>query len=104
MISRGDIYQADLERHGVRPCVVVTRDEAIPVLAALTVVAVTGSVRTHPAEVELDERHGLDQVSAANCDVVVNVPKDHLLRRRGALDPETLRQLDAALAIARGLS
>jgi len=101
--ARGDVYDADLGPHGNRPCVIVTRDVAIPVLNALSAVAVTSTVRGHLAEVELDERHGLDHVCVANCDVVVNVPKALLGRRRGALDVETLRRVDATLKIALDL-
>lgn len=102
MINRGDVWDADLGVHGHRPCVVVTRDEAIPVLARITAVGITRRRRGHRVEVELDSRHGVDP-SVANCDVVVNVRKDELLRRRGELDPETLRRLDDALRLALGL-
>lgn len=103
MIARGDVFDGDLGEHGRRPCVAVTRNEAIPVLNRLNVVLVTSRIRGHIAEVELDERHGLDHTSAANCDIVVNLRKERLVRRRGSLDPETLRRLDSALALALGL-
>lgn len=103
VIARGDVFDADLGPHGHRPCVIVTREWAIPVLNALTAVAITSTIRGHVAEVELAERHGLDHPSVANCDIVVNVSKALLTRRRGALDPETLRHLDVALALALGL-
>lgn len=55
------------------------------------------------AEVELSSEHGLAEPSVANCDWVVNVAKDRLVRRRGALDPATIRRLNAALVLALGL-
>jgi len=103
VITRGDVYDADLGPHGNRPCVIVTRDVAIPVLNALSAVAVTSTIRGHLVEVELDERHGLDHACVANCDVVVNVPKALLGRRRGALDVATLRRIDATLKVSLGL-
>jgi len=103
VIARGDVFDGDLGEHGRRPCVVVTRSLAIPVLTRLNVVLVTSTIRGHAAEVEIDERHGLEHASAANCDMIVNIRKDRLVRRRGALDPETLRLLNTALKVALGL-
>ena len=99
MIARGEVWDADLGP-SVRPVVVATRESAIPVLARLTCVVVTSTVRGHVAEVELSGTHGLREPSVANCDWLINVAKDRLVRRRGALDPVTLRRLGAALAIA----
>jgi mRNA-degrading endonuclease toxin of MazEF toxin-antitoxin module len=102
VIARGEVWDADLGPL-VRPVVVVTREVAIPVLSRLNCVAITSKVRDHVAEVELTSAHGVDEPSVANCDWVVNVAKDRLVRRRGTLDPVTLRRLNAALVLALGL-
>jgi mRNA interferase MazF len=102
VIARGDVWDVDLGV-AVRPAVVVTRETAIPVLSRLNCVMVTSTVRGHVAEVELAEAHGVREASAANCDWLVNVAKDRFVRRRGELDPPTLRRLDVALTIALGL-
>lgn len=102
MIARGDVWAADFGVV-VRPVVVVTRATAIPVLARLNCVVVTRTGRGHVAEVELSSAHGVEDPSFANCDWIVNVAKDRLVRRRGELDPFTLRRLGAALVIALGL-
>jgi mRNA interferase MazF len=102
VIARGDVWDADLGPI-VRPVVVATRETAIPVLSRLTCVVVTSTVRGHVAEVELSRSHGLREPRVANCDWVVNVAKERLVRRRGALDPLTLRRLNAALVLALGL-
>jgi mRNA-degrading endonuclease toxin of MazEF toxin-antitoxin module len=102
VIARGDVWDADLGPI-VRPVVIVTREVAIPVLSRLNCVAVTSKVRDHVAEVELTRDHGVDEPSVANCDWVINLAKDRLLRRRGMLDPITLRHLNAALVLALGL-
>jgi mRNA-degrading endonuclease toxin of MazEF toxin-antitoxin module len=102
VIARGDVWDADLGPI-VRPVVVVTREVAIPVLSRLNCVAITSKVRGHVAEVELARAHGVEEPSVANCDWILNVAKDRLLRRRGALDPSTLRQLNAALVLALGI-
>jgi mRNA-degrading endonuclease toxin of MazEF toxin-antitoxin module len=102
VIARGEVWDADLGPI-VRPVVVVTREVAIPVLSRLNCVAITSKIRDHVAEVELTRAHGVDEPSVANCDWVVNVAKDRLVRRCGTLDPVTLRHLNAALVLALGL-
>lgn len=102
MISRGEVWDADIGPI-VRPVVVVTRERAIPVLSRLVCVAVTSKVHRHPAAVELSSAHGLREPSFANCDWLITLAKDQLLRRRGALDAVTVRRLNAALVVALGL-
>ncbi len=102
MIARGELWDADLGAV-VRPVVIVTRETAVPVLSRLVCVAVTKTVRGHPAEVGLSRSHGVDEPSVANCDWVITLSKDRLLRRRGQLDPTTARHLNAALVLALGL-
>jgi mRNA-degrading endonuclease toxin of MazEF toxin-antitoxin module len=102
VIARGDVWDADLGPI-IRPVVVVTREVAIPVLNRLNCVAITSNVRDHVAEVELTRAHGVEEPSVANCDWVINIAKDRLLRRRGMLDPTTLRHLNAALVLSLGL-
>lgn len=102
MIERGDIWDADLGSV-VRPVLVVTRETAIPILNSVVCVAVTKTLRGHLAEVELTREHGVDEPSAANCDWLMTLAKERLIRRRGSLDPVTIRRLGAALVIALGL-
>jgi mRNA-degrading endonuclease toxin of MazEF toxin-antitoxin module len=102
VIIRGEVWDADLGPI-VRPVVVVTREHAIPVLSRLVCVAITSKIHGHPAAVELSRAHGVQEPSFANCDWLITVAKDRLLRRRGSLDSVTTRRLDAALAVALGL-
>jgi mRNA interferase MazF len=102
VIARGEVWDADLGAI-VRPVVIVTRETAIPALSRLNCVAITSTIRGHVAEVELSRSHGVKEPSVANCDWVMNLAKDRLLRRRGALDPVTVRRLNAALVLALGL-
>jgi len=94
----------EFPRAGVHPGVVLTREEAIPVLASVTIALVTSTRRGHPAEVSLDD-DGLDLRSGSviNCDDLATLPKRMLGRSRGYLGPEKIRDLDRALAIALGL-
>jgi mRNA interferase MazF len=64
---------------------------------------VTGTVRGLPTEVPLGRDHGLARECVVNCDNLFTIPKSSLGRRRGALDPDSLAQLRAALLIALDL-
>lgn len=104
MIHRGDVYDADFPIAGPHPAVIVTREQAIPVLSAVAVVLVTSTVRGHPAEVALDGEHlDLRDGSVVNCDDLATLSKQRLTRYRGHLSPGQLAALDRALAIALGL-
>jgi mRNA interferase MazF len=83
--------------------VIVTRDRAIPVLANVTVAAVTGTVRGLPTEVPLGPAQGLARACVANCDNLFTIPKSSLADRRGELDAPGLERLGAALRIALDL-
>ncbi|MDQ3759332.1 MAG: type II toxin-antitoxin system PemK/MazF family toxin [Actinomycetota bacterium] len=103
-VNRGDVFDVELPELGVRPAVVATRQEAIPVLARVTVVVVTSTVRGHPAEVPIGVAQGLDYECVANCDDIVTIGKHRLTRRRGSLRLEDLLRLDEALKVSLGLS
>jgi mRNA interferase MazF len=82
---------------------VVTRDRAIPLLANVTVVGITGTVRGLPTEVPLGPQDGLARDCVANCDNLFTIPKRALGQRRGELDPDSLIRLRTALRIALDL-
>ena len=81
----------------------LTRDRAIPVLANVTVAAVTGTIRGLPTEVPVGPRHGLARDCVVNCDNLFTVPKSVLGARRGDLDTVALARLSDALKIALDL-
>ncbi len=83
--------------------VVLTRDRAIPVLANVTVAAVTGTIRGLPTEAPLGPEHGLARECVVNCDNLFTIPKQVLGRRRGELDPESVERLRTALMVALDL-
>jgi mRNA interferase MazF len=101
-LNRGGIYDVDLGARR-RPVVVVTRDRAIPILANVTVAAVTGTIRGLPTEVPLGPEQGLARECVVHCDSLFTIPKQALGGRRGELDPESIVRLRAALMIALDL-
>jgi mRNA interferase MazF len=98
-VNRGEVYDAALPGGG-HPAVIVTREQAIPLLRNVTVVAVTSRARGLATEVPLGARHGLARDCVANCDTIFTIPKRALGTRRGALGPDELRNLNGALRIA----
>ncbi len=82
---------------------ILTRDRAIPILANVTVAAVTGTIRGLATEVPLGPEHGLARECVVNCDNVFTIPKRAVGRRRGELEPESLARLRTALMIALDL-
>jgi mRNA interferase MazF len=104
-VKRGDIRWADLPPpSGRRPVLIVTRDEAIPVLTSIVVAEITGTVRGIRSEVPVGSEEGLDQESVANCDSLATVRKtivDPLAI--GSVRPEKMRRLDSALRFALGI-
>ncbi len=103
MISRGEIWDADIPGVGRHPVVIASRDSALPILSSVVCVLVTSSFRGHVAEVEVGLHEGLDGRSAANCDNLFTLPKRVLTRRRGALGSAKLAELDRALMVSLGL-
>jgi mRNA interferase MazF len=101
-MNRGDVWDADVPG-GRRPVVVLTRNEAIPLLRRVTVAPITSTIRGLPSEVRVGEAEGLDHDSAVSCDNIVTLPQVRLDRRRGALGPDAVRALDAAVIIALGI-
>ncbi len=99
-MTRGDVHEVEAPGPGRRPVVIVTRAVAIPVLASVTVAAVTTRVRGLRTEVPLGFEHGLAEECVVNCDNLFTVPKAALGRRLGTLGPVELRRLDSALRVA----
>ena len=82
--AQGDIWWAEAEDRR-RPVLVVTRDEAIPVLTRILVAPVTRTVRGIPTELPLDPGDGLPQSCAASFDDLQPIRKSFLTDRLGSI-------------------
>lgn len=98
-IGRGEIWWGEGDAKG-RPFLILTRNEAIPLLRTVLVAPVTRTIRHIPTEVPLGISEGLPVASAASMDAVHTLPKSMLVRRMGALAPESHRELCEALSAA----
>ncbi len=95
---QGEVWWAEAEDKR-RPVLVVTRNEAIPVLRRLVVAPVTRTVRGIPTEIALGAGEGLPVECAASFDNLQPVNRHLLTERIGALfatrRPEVCHALDA---------
>lgn len=94
--AQGDVWWAE-SPDGRRPVMVVTRNEAIPVLNKLVVAPITRTVRGIATEVALDADDGLAHPCAASFDNLRVVLKSHLVDRVSAL---AHRRTDICIALA----
>lgn len=104
-MRRGEIWWADLPPPaGRRPVVLLSRDEAYAVRAQVTVAPVTTRIRHVPVEVGLGPEDGLSKQCVVNLDSMVTLPKSQLKQCIALLRPEKLRQIEAAVRFALGMS
>lgn len=81
--SQGEIWLAEVADWGSRPVLVLTRDQAIPLLRTIVIAPVTRTVRGIPTELPLGPDDGLDVPCAASFDNLQVVPKAALRHRLG---------------------
>ena len=99
-IEQGEIWWGEATSSKGRPYLVLTRDEAIPVLRTVLVAPISRTIRRIPTEIPLGISEGLPVASVATMDGVLACPKSRLVRRMGALAPERRHELGDALAAA----
>ena len=80
-----------------RPVLVVSRDEAIPVLNNVVVAPVTTTIRDIPTCIPVGAAEGIDHDSVATFDNLTAVPKVTLTTRLGHLGPGGRRRICEAL-------
>ena len=81
----------------------LSRDAAYQVRAAITVAPVTRTIRSIPVEVRLDRSDGMPARCVVNLDDITTQPKVLVKQRITALSPEKIRQIDDAIRFALDL-
>lgn len=99
MVARGDVWWYEDPRTGRRPFLVITRNEAIPVLNQLLAVPATRTVRGIPTEVELDESDGMPARCVLALDNISLVRSALLTEHITRLAPPRMRAVCDALAL-----
>jgi len=103
-VKRGDLYWANLPRPmGRRPVLLIARNAAYAVRDQFAIALVTTRLRGVKSEVRLGPADGLPRPCAANLDAIHTIPKVTLDQFIGALGPEKLRSVDAAICFALGV-
>jgi mRNA interferase MazF len=98
--ARGEIWWGEAPDAKGRPYLILTRNEAVPVLRTILVAPVTRTIRGIPTEVPVGVEEGLPAEGVAALDNVLTFPKALLVRRMGALSPERRSEPCEALGAA----
>lgn len=99
--ARSEVWWCETADAGRRPCVVLTRDVAIPRLGRVLVALATTKMRGLPSEVLLEPGDDpVPQRCVLNLDVPEVVPLSLLTQRLGRLSDERMRQVCRAMSIA----
>ena len=82
----------------------LSRDSAYRVRAAITVAPITRTIRNIPVEVLLDQSDGMPTRCVVNLDDVTTLPKSLINQRVTALSPEKIQKIDEAIRFALDLN
>jgi mRNA interferase MazF len=97
----------DSEQTGMRPVIIVSRDainRASPVVIIVPCTPWSRDRHIYPSQVVIEApQGGIRGDSIALGEQLRAISKNRLKKRWGALDPETMRQLDRCLLIAMDL-
>lgn len=97
MVAQGELWLLETPNDKQRPVLVVSRNEAIPVLNNVVVAPVTTTIRGIPTCVPLGPEQGIDHDSVATFDNMAAVPKSLLTIRLGSLGAPGRRLICSAL-------
>ena len=99
-MRQGEIWLGEQPDEKARPYVILTRDEAIPVVHSVLVAPLTTRRRRIPTELNLHEDDGIHIESCATFDNVKTIRKSHLTRRVGAVSHGRWHEVCAAMRAA----
>ena len=100
-MRRGEVWWAEQPHPiGMRPVVLLSRDEAYGVRNAVAVAQVTTTIRNIPVEVPLDEQDGLPQKCVVNLDTIATIRKAIITKRICSLQVEKIEQINKAIKFA----
>jgi mRNA interferase MazF len=102
-VSRADVWLYRFAKPDKRrPVLVLSRQDAIDVLATVMVAPITSTQHGIDTEIPLDAVHGLKGPCAVNLDHVHTVPKSELRRYVTTLSPSMMSAVCRALGLATG--
>lgn len=111
-VKRGDIYYADLspvvgsEQGGLRPVLIIQNDVGNRYSPTVIAAAITSRLSKTKLPTHIDihaNRAGLSRDSIVLLEQLRTLDKRRLRERMGALDEESMREIDHAIAVSLGL-
>jgi mRNA interferase MazF len=96
--ERDEIWLVKVPDRPARPYLVLTRDEAIPVLRRIVAAPLTRTIRGIPTELPLGPDEGLAIGCVASFDNIETVPKTGFTRRIGAVGANRRHEVCRTLA------
>ena len=96
-MTQGDIWLMEPPNGKRRPVLIVSRNEAIPVLNNVVVAPLTSTLRTIPTCIPVGRDEGIDHDSVATFDNISAVPKSVLTVQLGSLGPGGRGRICSAL-------
>ena len=104
-MKRGEVWWVEMPPPaGRRPAVLLSRDAAYRVRAAVTVAPITRTIRNIPVEVLLDQSDGMPTRCVVNLDDITTLSKSLIKQRITPLSPDKIQQIDEAIRFALDLS
>ncbi|NJD68931.1 MAG: type II toxin-antitoxin system PemK/MazF family toxin [candidate division NC10 bacterium] len=104
---RGEVWMVNFnpgrgsEQLGIRPALIIQNDVGNQYASTTIVAAITSSIKIYPVTVLLKKGEaGLKQASMINLAQILTIDKSRLQRRLGALRPETVTRVTAAVRIS----
>ena len=102
-MKRGDVYWHKFkEPDKTRPVLIITRDEAISELNAVTVIPTTKTIRDVPSQILLIQEDGVTENCVLNIDWIQTIPKNKLRGYITHLSDERMQEVFEAIKFAFG--
>jgi len=100
-MNRGDVWMIDFGgKIGMRPVVILTRQNVLPYLNKVSVAEITSQGKGYPTEVFIGQKANLPKPSFIQSDNIHTIPKEKLARYVGTLDAVTMREVSEKVIIA----
>ena len=98
MVAQAELWLMETPNNKRRPVLVVTRDEAIPMLNNVVVAPVTSTIRAIPTCIAVDTGHRINHDGVATFNNPAAAPKSVLTRHLGSLGIDGGQQICQALS------
>ena len=96
-----EIWWADLPKPaGRRPVLLLSRDEAYPLLNKFIAAEITATIRHIPIEVPLGSTEGMAKSCVVNCDNLRTISKIHLVKKISKLSQKRVQEVKRAVGYA----